>query len=544
MKKEEMKYNTILSPFKWFILENFPYIEEDFDALTNWQLFCKIGKEINKIIEKVNLTGEQVEILTNSFNDLKEYIDNYFENLDVQEEINNKLDEMAEDGELAEIIAQYLSLAGCLAFKTLNDLKNATNLVENSICMTFGKNTYNDGKGEHYLIRTITSSDIVDNDNIVAVNFSNTLIAEKQKNLQIENIENEINLLNNKKIIIIGDSYTRDNGSFVDITKYWYEYFAENLDLTINTNLWIQATPGGGFISGDFYDDFDDITETISNLNEITDVFVVGGWNDRGAAENALRTAMTSFKTLVNTKCPNAKITIGFVGKSNPILTNNETTKNNRTRLMPTIINEIKISGELGFNFIKNAPYILHNYNANMWEADGVHPNQNGQEELGKQLSFGFKNGFCDIHREDFASYITITAEGIAQSISPLNFVSGIHNDQAFLKKVNEDLPFYITVKSDTNLTLTDGNQYNFGKLESGYVAGTGRICETTTPAIFQFADNGSNIRVNGFATIYIEAGHLFLKGLAYYNNQAIQNRKIDIIYLPCFDFNLPSLIS
>lgn len=109
MKKEEMKYNTILSPFKWFILENFPYIEEDFDALTNWQLFCKLGKEMNKIIEKLNLTGEQVELLTNSFNDLKNYVDNYFENLDVQEEINEKLDDMVEQGILQEIIADYLN---------------------------------------------------------------------------------------------------------------------------------------------------------------------------------------------------------------------------------------------------------------------------------------------------------------------------------------------------------------------------------------------------------------------------------------------------
>ena len=106
-----MNYNTILTPFKWFILENFPYIEDDFDALTNWQMFCKLGKEINKIIEKTNLTGEQVENLTNAFNELKNYIDNYFENLDVQEEINNKLDEMAISGELTEVLSEYLKLS-------------------------------------------------------------------------------------------------------------------------------------------------------------------------------------------------------------------------------------------------------------------------------------------------------------------------------------------------------------------------------------------------------------------------------------------------
>lgn len=95
-----------LCPFKWFVLQNFPFIEADFDAITNWQLFCKLGEEMNKIIEKVNQAGEQTENLTNAFIELQNYVNDYFENLDVQEEINNKLDEMAEGGTLAEIINQ------------------------------------------------------------------------------------------------------------------------------------------------------------------------------------------------------------------------------------------------------------------------------------------------------------------------------------------------------------------------------------------------------------------------------------------------------
>ena len=97
-----------LSPFKWFVLENFPFIEADFDALTEYQLFCKLGKEINKIIDSQNIVGEQAENLTNAFNNLKNYVDNYFDNLDVQDEINNKLNEMAESGKLAEIINQEI----------------------------------------------------------------------------------------------------------------------------------------------------------------------------------------------------------------------------------------------------------------------------------------------------------------------------------------------------------------------------------------------------------------------------------------------------
>ena len=42
------------------------------------------------------------------FEDLKRYIDSYFEDLDVQEEINKKLDEMAADGTLSLLIQPYI----------------------------------------------------------------------------------------------------------------------------------------------------------------------------------------------------------------------------------------------------------------------------------------------------------------------------------------------------------------------------------------------------------------------------------------------------
>lgn len=83
--------------FKRFVIQNFPFIEEDFDALTNYQLFCKVVEYLNKVIGSQNEVTEQME-----------YVLNYFNNLDVQDEINNKLDQMAEDGTLASLISTHI----------------------------------------------------------------------------------------------------------------------------------------------------------------------------------------------------------------------------------------------------------------------------------------------------------------------------------------------------------------------------------------------------------------------------------------------------
>ena len=181
-----------LTPFKWFVIENFPFIEADFDALTEWQLFCKLSKEMNKIIEKVNQAGEQTENLTNAFIDLQDYVNNYFDNLDVQDEINNKLNEMAEDGTLSEIISIYLNSNAIRGFDNIEDMKDAQNVTVGTFVKTFGKNILNDGYGAFYVIRELKNTDVIDNDNIVAINNFPTLVAEKIINNNLKDIEEKI----------------------------------------------------------------------------------------------------------------------------------------------------------------------------------------------------------------------------------------------------------------------------------------------------------------------------------------------------------------
>lgn len=109
MSDNELKH---ISPFKFQLLQSFPFIAEDFDQMTEYALFCKLVEKMNEVIGNEN----QVVVLVNEMK-------NYFDTLDVQEEINNKLNDMAESGELAEIINQEI-------FDELNtNLTNLTNRV-------------------------------------------------------------------------------------------------------------------------------------------------------------------------------------------------------------------------------------------------------------------------------------------------------------------------------------------------------------------------------------------------------------------------------
>lgn len=241
--------------FKWFVLQNFPFIEEDFDAITNYQLLCKIVEYLNTTIDKTNELGNQVEVLTNWFN-----------NLDVQDEIDNKLDDMAESGQLAEIINEQI-------FGQLND-----RVTQN--------------KGD---ISTLQEN--VDN------------IKEDIKNIN-EDIENINNNLNNKenlldKLVVFGDSW-----SDLNVTDaIWSTNVASELNLTLHN----YAVNGAGFVAPSNNLISTQITIfSNSNVDKTKVKFIVlaGGLNDYrnnvtvANLVNAISSAITDLKNL----CPQAKI--------------------------------------------------------------------------------------------------------------------------------------------------------------------------------------------------------------------------------------------
>lgn len=90
----------------------------DKESGTVLQQTARMYSRVNMLIRMFNKlskeTKETVEDYIGKFNELAQYVNNYFDNLDVQEEINNKLDAMEQSGQLAEIINEEI-------FGELND---------------------------------------------------------------------------------------------------------------------------------------------------------------------------------------------------------------------------------------------------------------------------------------------------------------------------------------------------------------------------------------------------------------------------------------
>ena len=96
-----------LEPFKFWCQKVLPNVYDD--SLSYYEYLCKLNEYLNEVIGQINTLTDNMEDyeadLTATWLETKSYIDNYFNNLDVQQEINNKLDAMAESGALSTLLA-------------------------------------------------------------------------------------------------------------------------------------------------------------------------------------------------------------------------------------------------------------------------------------------------------------------------------------------------------------------------------------------------------------------------------------------------------
>lgn len=123
------------------------------------RMYARVNMLIRMFNKLSKQTKETVEEYIEKFTELSTYVHDYFDNLDVQEEINNKLDDMVEQGTLQEIITSYIQANVAWTFDTVADMKSSENLIAGSYAQTLGFYSINDGGGATYYITNTGTAD-------------------------------------------------------------------------------------------------------------------------------------------------------------------------------------------------------------------------------------------------------------------------------------------------------------------------------------------------------------------------------------------------
>lgn len=140
--------------FRFWCQKVLPIVYDD--SLSYYELLNKVVAYLNNVIDDVSNVETNIQSLNDSYlalqnfvnennveisrilNEFDTYITNYFNNLDVQNEINNKLDSMASDGSLTSLIAPLVaSTAPDLITSWLNDhITPTTPIVDDSLSVS------------------------------------------------------------------------------------------------------------------------------------------------------------------------------------------------------------------------------------------------------------------------------------------------------------------------------------------------------------------------------------------------------------------------
>ena len=82
--------------FRFWCQKVLPLVYDD--ALSYYELLNKVVNYLNNVIKDISSMGNNIDDLLEAFIKLQDYVNNYFDNLDIQSEVNNIIDRMIKDG--------------------------------------------------------------------------------------------------------------------------------------------------------------------------------------------------------------------------------------------------------------------------------------------------------------------------------------------------------------------------------------------------------------------------------------------------------------
>lgn len=131
----ELKPYNPTGNFKFFCQKVLPLVYDD--SLSFYEVLCKMVVYLNEMIDNNDGLYQDIVNLKNAFESLQDYVNDSFDNLNVQEIL---------EGMLEQIINGVVQLAGVTqCYNTTTELLQEENAISNGYYITLGYNTINDG---------------------------------------------------------------------------------------------------------------------------------------------------------------------------------------------------------------------------------------------------------------------------------------------------------------------------------------------------------------------------------------------------------------
>lgn len=279
-----------------------------------------------------------------------------------------------------------------------------------------------------------------------------------------------------RKFILIGDSYAvGEDGSGGYVTS-WEQLLIDYTDI-VSADVIKKSQGGAGFCKLGDNRKFQTMLEEVTASNDITDIVVLGGYNDRSFNETQIQTAINEFYNSAKTRFPNAKIHVGFIGcckiGSNKIAVSN------------CIRNYKQSCDYVGIHYLNGIEYSLHDYYF-VFGNDGVHPNNYGQIYITFNLIQGLLAGSCNIHYP--LKNLTITAKS-GYSVSEHTHIYNImKGDTTEVFNTSDNMTFAISPA----LTLTGrSNWVEVANITGGYIFGIDTDVNMIPVRVMTHSDEG-----------------------------------------------------
>lgn len=346
----------------------------------------------------------------------------------------------------------------------------------------------------------------VDNANNRINELDNKIIVT---NTNVASISNRVNELESTKsaladrfFIFVGDSYMygyTPNGKI--------EGFADKVKKITGLNGNIFARGGEGFAKSGPYGNFlDRLKDYDGDKNKVTDVVVVGGYNDQGYSYTQIGSGISEFYRYMYSNFPNATLSIGMDAWST------SPTKYNSIRKVLEAYT--KASASVPFRMIKNIEYALHF--SDFFSSDGFHPNNDGQNAIANYLVSWILGGDINVVRG--YDQPTITSYSAFQLGSTSQFYTQLNNNVAeFLCSAQTGVKCNITQDSfngyhaNRHQILTLAGNTCIEGANFGEVLTTPASCLVTVPTLGKFGGEWFNITL----TIELISSGLFINIMA-----------------------------